>query len=68
MIFVPAPGRPMDSVQGRNGFALTAISLLPLVDPSICPKSRKFRAQARLARKATIFFAPFVGEGHPHSS
>jgi hypothetical protein len=58
----------MESVQGRNGFALTAISLLPLLIPSTCPKSGKFRAHARLARKATIFFAPSVGEGHPHSS
>jgi hypothetical protein len=39
-----------------------------LLIPSTRLKSREFRAHARLARKATIFFAPFVGEGHSHSS
>ena len=68
MIFVPAPGRTDGLVQGHNGFALTAISLGPLVDPMNLPESRKFWAHARLAGKATILFRPFVGKRHPHSS
>ena len=57
-------GGPMDSVQGRNGFALNFdFAQLP-VDPMNLPE----KPQISGPRKATIFFAPFVGEGHPHSS
>ena len=61
-------GGPMDSVQGRNGFALTAISLVPLVDPINVPEKPQISGPCALGPQSDDFFRPFVGEGHPHSS
>jgi hypothetical protein len=70
MIFVPAPGRTDGfGPGGRNGFALTAISLLPLVDPINPPEKPQISSPCALGPQSDeIFFRRFVGEGHPHSS
>ena len=58
----------MDSVQGRNDFGLSAISLLPLVDPINLPEKPQISGAGALGPQSDDFFRPFVGEGHPHSS
>jgi hypothetical protein len=48
---------------------MTAISLVPLVDPINVPQKPQISSPCALGPQSDeIFFRRFVGEGHPHSS